>query len=565
MTTGRTRRRGWAGAVLALAVAAPSASAAPVWLPPQPAAGTWEADGSGVRPSAGPARPKLTPTQLRARAIAAEAVGEWEAAFAAYYHLHLTDRTSPDIRDRLNAALRRVQQSRRHRDPAYRQYVAGLSAADAVAVFGEVVAKVPAMHADAGRSTPQQLWAGGVDELHRAVGDAAFRKAFLGDPPADARAAFRTDLQSNWAKRTVADAREARAALKELVAATADAFPAASPAAVAVEVLAGACAGLDEYTVFLPPVGGDGIASPTDLSGYGIDLATGDGGYVVEAVAPASWAAFHTAVRAGDRLARVNGRTLAPGGLADALRRPTGGVYEVEFAPADGMMTPQVVRLPVVLPTVYGGRVVSSKDGVGYLRVGEFRDTTPHELADEVAALRGQGVRALVLDLRGNPGGSFLAGVEVARRFLPGGVVVGTQGQLGQVAGQVFAATAGPAAIDLPLVVLVDGETASAAEVVAAALKENGRAVLVGAPTFGKGAVQYPLRLTAADRDAPRSGTVRLTIARLLGPRGAPLNGAGVTPHVLAADPAAQWEVAVQHAATLPPPLRPMPMVPPGD
>ena len=550
MTTGLTR--GLLAAAALGPIAGPAAGFDP-GLPTLPPVAAWEAKAAPVQPARGSA-PAATAGQLRTRAVAAEATGDWEAAFAAYHDLYRLDRSGPGVRDRLYAALRRVQQVRRHRDPAYGQYVGGLSVSEAVGLFGEVAAKVPGVHADPARSTPQQLWANGVEELTRAVDDPVFRRAVLGDPSATAAAAYRSELLTEWALRSIPDAREARSALKQLVAATLDHFPQARAAAVAVEFVCGACAGLDEYTAFVPPA----AAPAADWASYGLTVDEADGALEVEAVVPLSWADLHTRLRPGDRITRVNGR---PADYPDVLRNPVNGVHEVEWVPADGGLT-AAARLPAVVPSVYGGRLVESMAGIAYLRVGEFREGTPRELAEEVAALHG--ARVLVLDLRRNSGGSFLAAVEVARRLLPGGEVVGTQGQLPGVAGQVFMA-AGPAAIDLPLVALIDGETASAAEVVAAALKGNGRAVLVGSPTFGKGAIQYPLRL-GADDEKGRAAVVRLTIARLLGPRGVPFDGVGVTPHVPVQDPTGQWDAAVREATARARPVAvPMPMMPPAD
>ena len=121
-------------------------------------------------------------------------------------------------------------------------------------------------------------------------------------------------------------------------------------------------------------------------------------------------------------------------------------------------------------------------------------------------------------------------------------------------------------AIDVPLVVLIDAETASAAEVVAAAIRDNDRGILVGMPTFGKGTIQYPLKLTAADdvdgSTRPRSGTVRLTIAQLIAPRGGAINGIGITPHVIEPSPTQQIDIAILRALDLlQPPMRsPLPM-----
>ena len=134
-----------------------------------------------------------------------------------------------------------------------------------------------------------------------------------------------------------------------------------------------------------------------------------------------------------------------------------------------------------------------------------------------------------------------------------------TQGQHGEVADRVFSSDFGMRAIELPVVVMIDSETASAAEVVAAAIRDNqnrtSRAVLVGMPTFGKGTIQYPLKLAATDDGETKSGTVRVTIARLIAPNGTPINGTGITPDCQVADPPRQWEMALEQATDL---LRPM-------
>ncbi len=133
-----------------------------------------------------------------------------------------------------------------------------------------------------------------------------------------------------------------------------------------------------------------------------------------------------------------------------------------------------------------------------------------------------------------------------------------TQGQLNEVANQPFSSDSGMTAHDLPVVVLINSETASAAEVLAAALKDNNRATLIGMPTFGKGAIQYPLKLVSLDEfddqgkpRTNRSGTVRLTIAKLIAPSGSPINGVGISPHILEANPDRQLELAKEKVQEL--------------
>jgi carboxyl-terminal processing protease len=186
-------------------------------------------------------------------------------------------------------------------------------------------------------------------------------------------------------------------------------------------------------------------------------------------------------------------------------------------------------------------------DGVGYIRLANFQKTTPQEMESALLSLRSRGMRVLVLDLRGNPGGLFPAAVQVADRFLPQGVIVTTQGQMRGLS-KTYLAQNPLTAVDVPLVVLVDGDTASAAEVVAGALKDNQRALLIGQTTYGKGSIQslVPLQL---------GGGIRLTLARFYTPRGQPFTGVGVTPHLFEPrrDPMRdyQLELAFEQAARI--------------
>jgi C-terminal peptidase prc len=214
--------------------------------------------------------------------------------------------------------------------------------------------------------------------------------------------------------------------------------------------------------------------------------------------------------------------------------------------PGDG-----VVRLPVPVPSVYGADLVNPDHGIAYLRLAAIRETTPRELDDAVLSLKARGARVLILDARGNVGGNFLAGVQVAQRFLPAGIVVTTQGQSPEFANRVFSSDSGMTAFDLPVVLLVDARTMSAAEAIAAAWKDHGRATLVGLPTFGKGTVQGQIRLSAADSPVgSRSGVLILTVAHMSGPRGVAVSSR-VVPHILEADPVRQFELAIARAVEL--------------
>jgi len=521
---------------------------------------------------------KSTPAQLRADAEAAEKAGDWESAFTAYCHLFVVDRTAPDIREKLNIALRRTQQLQRHRDSQFQQYASTVSVTDALNLFAEVFTKVPVLYVDREKATPQILWESGIDELARALANPVFRQAFLTNPQAEKIETFRAGLRF-WAKQPITDAKSARVSLRKLIVSAQDSFGVRLPSALVLEVVCGSCSGLDEYTIFLNPaqLNPDSLSSVPDLSAQGVYLTIVEGKVFVAGIANGSWASYHAQqLRKGDQIIAINGRSMDGVMLAvvaEALRNPADGFHLLELAPPDPETLGLIVQLPVTVPTVYAEGLMQQNRAVGYARIGSFAATTPRELDETINRLKMSGARALVLDLRGNLGGSFLAGVDTAKRLLPSGLIVTTRGQAAEVDNVPFSSDSGMTAHDIPLVVLVDAETASAAEVFAAALKDNNRASLIGMPTFGKGAVQYPLRLASLDDldedgkpKTSKSGGVRLTIAKLIAPRGGAINGIGISPHILEANPTRQLEIAVNRAGELAPaPPRPsmvMPLMP---
>jgi hypothetical protein len=165
----------------------------------------------------------------------------------------------------------------------------------------------------------------------------------------------------------------------------------------------------------------------------------------------------------------------------------------------------------------------------GLITVTHFQESTVREVREAVFELTSRGARALVLDLRGNPGGLFKAAVQVAELFVGEGVIVHGQGQIKDY-NHPFEARGGHVC-QLPVVVLVDGETASSAEVLVGALKDLGRARVVGQQTFGKGSIQAVIPLDRPPFDKTPAA-VRLTVARLLSPAKQPYTGRGVTPDV---------------------------------
>lgn len=202
--------------------------------------------------------------------------------------------------------------------------------------------------------------------------------------------------------------------------------------------------------------------------------------------------AARAGLRVGDRFVTVGGRAVAEldaEELQAELREPPSGVVEARVVGLDGSER-DVVMHPesVVDPTVRHTRMVDPERGVGYVSIHSFSRETPGEFDRSFEFLRAQGMRALVLDLRRNYGGILSSAVEIARRFVSSGLIVSTEGR-GRP--ERFEAVASEALYHgFPLVVLVDGDSASASEVLAGALQDHRAAVVVGTPTYGKGMVQ---------------------------------------------------------------------------
>jgi hypothetical protein len=200
------------------------------------------------------------------------------------------------------------------------------------------------------------------------------------------------------------------------------------------------------------------------------------------------------------------------------------------------------------------------REGVAYLRITHFRDSTPSEFDATMnafkATMEGNNLRGLVIDLRGNAGGDFQAAVRLAERFLNRGVIATTMGQA-MDANKIFAPTPGVDVLDIGLVLLVDSKTASAAEVLAHALRDQERAKIVGMPTFGKGTIQQVFQFATAqetdEKGKPknRSGAIRITLARIFSPNGQPISS-GLTPQMIVPNPEQQLVVALREASNFP-------------
>jgi carboxyl-terminal processing protease len=293
----------------------------------------------------------------------------------------------------------------------------------------------------------------------------------------------------------------------------------------------------DPFTVYLEP---EAQELQTDLltgeyGGIGAVLSRDQSGRIHLVPIPEGPAAL-AGVQEGDVLLGADGQTFGPEtsleAVSAALRGTEGTPVEIRIAPrqpGDPEIRLTILRRVFPLPSV-AGYLLPDDPTIGVLVITVFSDKTPRETEDAYASLRQRGAERFILDLRGNPGGLLDSGIATARYFMDSGVVV-TEQQRDNARQTYQVDTPGPAA-RVPLAVTVDSATASAAEIVAAALQENGRAPLVGTTTYGKGSVQLIFELSDGS-------SLHVTSARWLTPDGETLDGVGLQPDI-AVDPATE-------------------------
>jgi carboxyl-terminal processing protease len=183
-----------------------------------------------------------------------------------------------------------------------------------------------------------------------------------------------------------------------------------------------------------------------------------------------------------------------------------------------------VRRASVEVPSLENVKILDPATGVAYVKIPAFQKTTATDLEQALWDLHGKGMRSLVIDLRGNPGGLLTAAVEIADKFIADGGIVSTKGRSEQ---ENFSYRAHrPGTWRVPLVVLIDGDSASASEIFAGAIKDSGRGKIVGTRSYGKGSVQgiFPLGKSGAG--------ARLTTAKFYSPSGRAIANVGVTPDI---------------------------------
>ena len=285
---------------------------------------------------------------------------------------------------------------------------------------------------------------------------------------------------------------------------------------------------LDPHSVFMPPKQYQQLKADTqgEFGGLGIEVEIRDGWITV--VSPIVGTPAHRAgLRPGDQIIAIEGRSTRGMSMDEAvrlMRGPRGTRVKLTLRrPGVKKPRPMEIVRDVIKVVSVTSKMLAPK--IGYVRIKSFQDRTDVYLKQALSKMRSKGLKGLVLDLRNNPGGLLDQAVRIADFFVAKGLIVRTMGKGGRVMDQEKAHSRGTLG-GFPIVCLVNGGSASASEIVAGALQDHKRAVVLGTQTFGKGSVQTIIELDDG------SG-LKLTVARYYTPAGRSIQERGIAPDII--------------------------------
>lgn len=312
--------------------------------------------------------------------------------------------------------------------------------------------------------------------------------------------------------------------------------------------LEGMASALDRHTVFWPPERYESEKSSTSghFGGLGIEIVD-DEEHGLTIVTPlADTPAFKAGLLPQDRILAIDGTRTENMDLADAsrlLRGPPKSTVVLSIGregveqPVDFKVVRDIIKVQSVqewgllgAPEAFAARVPAEASKIGYVQLIQFQEESAADLDAAIRRMEAQGMQALILDLRQNPGGLLTSAIDVCDLFLADGKLVSTRARAdrdGATEEEVFFARGEGTHPAYPLAVLIDGRSASASEIVAGCMKDRGRAVLVGEKSFGKGSVQT---IVPVELGALGEGALKLTTGKYYTPSGESIDGKGIKP-----------------------------------
>ena len=380
---------------------------------------------------AGTATVASQPDDLAARTTALAHQGRWSDVVSICETAARKGTLDPSLSHQYDLAKLHCDIARRHAEPAFRQRLAVLPEADARRAYGEVLTRIGSHHVEA--PDYSRLSARGRKAVEIALDDPSFAAVYASQATPQRRASYSDQVARIVMTRPVASQADAEA-VAAWVARAAHSILGIPPSVTMMEMAAAAVGGLDEYSAFLTTGQLDDLYAQIEgnFVGLGVELKTASDGLLVVHVIPGSPAA-RAGIRAEDRLSGVGGRSigcLSVDEAAHLLQGPEGSLVTLAVARGPGAARAITVRRGhVEVPSIEEAGIIDGATGVARVKITSFQKTTAADLEATLRRLDAAGMRALVIDLRGNPGGLLSAAVDVADLFLDRGLVVATRGR----------------------------------------------------------------------------------------------------------------------------------------
>lgn len=410
----------------------------------------------------------------------------------------------------------------RYADPRVIRLMDRLTPQSAVSLYVEVAQMVDSRHIKP--TTYAQRVDAAIEHLQLAMRMSAFQQAVrlqASDQSLDQLQQALSQLRDRLAVKTLNDAVVTLNQTQDLV----DRYVEMAPGAVGLEFIHAQLDTLDQFSSLIPPekAGGPSVGLKDNVVGIGVEVEAHADGLKVLKVLPGGPAA-EVQMRRGDVLIAVDNQSLKGLELnqaVDHILGQPGTSLKLNLTRAGRRGEVTMVRRRIAVHAL-ASRMIDDSKKVGYIKLETFSESSVKEMDEALMSLHNEGMKSLILDLRGNPGGLLTAAISISDRFLPEGTIVSTKGRTASDNSREQATYS--QTWKVPLVVLIDRNSASASEILAAAIQENGRGIIVGERSYGKGTVQtlFPLQTAPAG--------LRLTTAKFYSPEGREMAGVGVTP-----------------------------------
>lgn len=437
-----------------------------------------------------------------------------------------TTRSAPSSAptDRPPVAAPTVAQKIKHRysDPRELRLMDRLSAQSSEALYIEVARMIDARHIEP--SSYARRVDAAFEHLDLALASPEFQQAAHLEADDESLARLKESLVQ-LQSRTMARSMDDAVTTLHRVQDTVGRHVRIHPAAVGLAFVHAELDTLDQFSSLIPPekTGGPNVGLKDHVVGIGVEVEPHAEGLKVLKVLPGGPAA-EVQMRRGDVLTAIDKQPLKGLELnkaVDSILGLPGTSLHVSLMRSGRRGEVTLTRRRITVHAV-AHRMIDDESKIGYIKLDSFSESSVRELDAALMTLHDAGMTSLVLDLRGNPGGLLTAAIEISDRFLPEGTIVSTKGRTASDNSREEANY--PQTWKVPLVVLIDRNSASASEILAAAIQENGRGLVLGERSYGKGTVQTLFPLQSA------SVGLRLTTARFYSPDGRAMAGAGVTP-----------------------------------